>query len=65
MAGTYKGAAKAKTTTLSRHGSDFYRKIGSIGGKRTGVKKGFAANPERARLAGIKGGTKSRRRARA
>ncbi len=61
MAGTAKGAAKAKKTNLERHGAMFFSNIGAIGGKKTGVKKGFAANPERARLAGKKGGAVSRR----
>lgn len=61
MAGTTKGAAKAKKTNLERHGAMFFSNIGAIGGKKTGVKKGFAANPERARLAGKKGGAVSRR----
>lgn len=61
MAGTKAGAAKAKKTNVERYGKEFYAKIGSVGGKKTGVKKGFAANPERARKAGIVGGTRSRR----
>lgn len=61
MAGTKLGALKAKNTNLERHGNDFFKEIGSRGGKVTGVKKGFACNPERARLAGIKGGSRSRR----
>ncbi len=61
MAGTKAGAERAKKTNLERHGDDFFKTIGSRGGKVRGVKKGFAANPERARLAGIKGGSRSRR----
>ncbi len=61
MAGNSIGAAKARKTNLERHGKDFFAKIGGKGGKVTGVKKGFAANPERARLAGKVGGAKSRR----
>jgi general stress protein YciG len=52
---------KAKKTNLERHGSEFFANIGRNGGMVKGVKKGFAANPERARLAGQKGGAKSRR----
>ncbi len=61
MAGTKAGGQKAAATNRSRHGSDFYAKIGRKGGKngRTG---GFAANPELARIAGAKGGRISRRR---
>ena len=61
MAGTKAGGLKAAATNKTRHGKDFYAKIGAKGGKngRTG---GFAANPELARLAGAKGGRISRRR---
>lgn len=61
MAGTKLGALNAKKTNLERHGEDFFKRIGSRGGSVTGTKKGFASNPERARLAGIKGGSRSRR----
>ncbi len=61
MAGTKQGGVKAATTNKTKHGSDFYARIGAKGGKagRTG---GFAANPELARIAGAKGGKISRRR---
>ena len=60
MAGTKAGGQKAAATNKALHGSDFYAKIGAIGGKkdRTG---GFAANPALARIAGAKGGRISRR----
>lgn len=69
MSGTKSGGLKAKATNLKIHGEDFYKRIGAIGGRhgRTG---GFASNvvgkdgltgPERARMAGKKGGTISRR----
>jgi general stress protein YciG len=60
MAGTKAGGVKAAQTNKTKHGSDFYAKIGAKGGKmgRTG---GFAANPELARIAGRKGGLISRR----
>ncbi len=61
MSGTKIGAAKAKKTNIERHGVNFFATIGSNGGKVKGVKKGFAANPERARAAGRKGGARSRR----
>lgn len=61
MSGTKEGGIKAAETNKSRHGSDFYKKIGSKGGKAVGVKKGFAANPELARKAGQKGGKISKR----
>lgn len=45
----------------AKYGDDFYKRIGSIGGK-LGHTGGFAANPDLARLAGAKGGRISRRR---
>ena len=61
MAGTKAGGQKAATTNKTRHGKDFYAKIGRKGGSVTGTKGGFAANPELARIAGAKGGRVSRR----
>lgn len=62
MAGNWLGGLKAKQTILERD-PDFYRKIGAKGGKTPTTRpKGFAANPELARVSGIKGGTVSRRR---
>lgn len=62
MSGTKLGAAKARETNYAKHGRDFYARIGSMGGSKTGTKpKGFAANPELARQAGAIGGHKSRR----
>lgn len=60
MAGTKEGGAKAADTTRKRHGKNFYREIGAIGGaiSRGG---GFSGNPELAREAGRLGGLKSRR----
>lgn len=60
MAGTRAGGLKAAATNLERQGKDFYRRIGSQGGK-NGHTGGFAANPELARIAGAKGGKISRR----
>lgn len=60
MAGTKAGGAKAAATNKKKHGSDFYARIGAIGGKK-GRTGGFAANPELARIAGAKGGRISRR----
>lgn len=59
MAGTREGGLKAAAKNLSND-PDFYRKIGSIGGK-NGHTGGFAADHERARIAGAKGGRISRR----
>ncbi len=61
MSGTKDGGIKAAETNKSRHGSDFYKKIGGKGGLVVGVKKGFAANPELASKAGKKGGKISKR----
>lgn len=61
MAGTKAGGVKAAATNKSRHGSDFYAKIGAKGGT-MGHTGGFAANRELARIAGARGGRISRRR---
>lgn len=61
MAGTKAGGMKAAQTNKTKHGSDFYAKIGAKGGK-LGKTGGFAANPELARIAGAKGGRISRRK---
>lgn len=63
MAGTKEGGKKASLKNLQRD-PDFYKKIGQVGG-RNGHTGGFAANPELARIAGKKGGTISRRVAKA
>lgn len=59
MAGTKAGGLKSAQKNLARD-PDFYRKIGSIGGK-NGHTGGFYANRELARKAGAKGGKISRR----
>lgn len=60
MAGTKVGAIKARDTNYEKHGKDFYKKIGSKGGKK-GHTGGFFANRELARKAGKKGGKISKR----
>lgn len=60
MVGTLEGGRKAAVTNKLRHGEDFYKRIGSKGGQ-NGFTGGFAADRERARIAGAKGGKKSRR----
>ncbi|HUD81461.1 MAG TPA: hypothetical protein VMR08_02465 [Patescibacteria group bacterium] len=60
MAGTVAGGKAAASTNKAKYGSNFYAKIGSIGGKK-GHTGGFYANRELARLAGAKGGRISRR----
>lgn len=60
MSGTKTGGLKASATNKKLHGADFYKRIGSIGGK-NGHTGGFASNRELAREAGRKGGKASRR----
>ena len=60
MAGNKIGGMKARDTNYMRHGKDFYKKIGGMGG-RLGHTGGFYQNRELARIAGAKGGRISRR----
>lgn len=61
MVGSREGALKAKQKILARD-KDFYKRIGRLGGSaETSEPKGFACNPERARIAGAKGGKISKR----
>lgn len=60
MAGTTLGAQKAVATNKQKYGDGFYARIGQKGG-RNGHTGGFAANPELAKIAGRKGGLKSKR----
>lgn len=60
MAGTKEGGRKAAITNKIKQGEDFYKRIGSKGGKWSGL-KGFALDPERAKRAGQKGGKISKR----
>lgn len=69
MAGTQKGGFIAADTIRSRHGRDFYVRIGRLGGRKsrrggfasTKVGKDGLTGAERAKLAGARGGAKSRR----
>jgi len=64
MAGSIAGGKTAAATNKRKYGDDWYKQIGAIGGKKgkaDGAIKGFAANPELARIAGRKGGYTSRR----
>ena len=61
MSGTKEGGIKARQTNYEKNGKDFYKRIGSLGGRVSGIKKGFALNPELARKAGKKGGRISKR----
>ena len=69
MAGTKIGGQKAAATNKAKHGPDFYARIGRMGGAKSG-NGGFASEKigrdgltgaERAKVAGKKGGTISRR----
>ena len=60
MAGTKAGGIKAARTNKKKYGRKFYAEIGAKGG-RNGHTGGFAANPELAKIAGAKGGKKSKR----
>ena len=70
MPGSKAGGVKAAATTRRIYGDEFYKKIGSMGGKKTGINKGFSSlsqgkdgltGYERARIAGSVGGKKSKR----
>ena len=60
MSGTKAGGQKAAATNKAKYGKEFYADIGRKGG-RNGHTGGFAANPELAKIAGAKGGKKSKR----
>lgn len=65
MSGTMAGGRKAAATNKANHGEDFYSRIGSKGGRAPrNQPRGFAANPELARIAGAKGGHISKRKPR-
>ena len=61
MAGTAAGGKKAALTNKAKYGENFYKEIGTKGGK-LGTTGGFAANHELARIAGAKGGRISKRK---
>lgn len=60
MAGTKEGGIKTAKTIKTKYGSDYYKTIGSKGGK-LGTTGGFYADRELASRAGKKGGKKSKR----
>ena len=61
MAGTKEGGKKCAATNKAKYGSDWYSKIGQIGG-RNGHTGGFASMPIwKVKEAGRKGGLKSKR----
>lgn len=66
MPGTKPGGMKARDANYERYGQEFYKRIGSLGGKKS-VGGGFASEKvgkdgltgaERARIAGAIGGSK-------
>lgn len=62
MPGTKEGGIRAAETNKRKHGPDFYKRIGTMGGGTLTKKpKGFAANRALARTAGARGGRISRR----
>lgn len=61
MSGNATGGKKAAQTNKQRYGIDFYKVIGSIGGK-NGVTGGFWNNRALARRAGAIGGRISKRK---
>lgn len=62
MAGTVTGGQRAAATNKKLYGEDFFRSIGSLGGRKSGIPKGFALmDPEKRKEAGRKGGSRSRR----
>lgn len=60
ISGTLQGGKRAAQTNKARHGEDYYKELGRLGGSKK-VPKGFAVNRELARIAGAKGGRNSRR----
>ena len=69
MPGTEKGGYKAAQTIRAKHGRDFYVRIGQKGGAKS-KNGGFASQKigkdgltgiQRAKLAGARGGSKSKR----
>jgi len=57
---TKAGGKKAAKTIKEKYGKDYYKNMGHLGGK-AGHTGGFFGKPEKARLAGMKGGRKSKR----
>lgn len=60
ISGTPQGGKRAAQTNKERQGEGFYRRIGAIGGKVTGIKKGFGSSGK-GREAGSVGGKRSKR----
>jgi len=62
MSATKEGGVKAAVTNKQKYGEDFYKKIGTLGGKKSRGGGFAAATPEQVREWGRKGGRKSRRK---
>lgn len=62
---TKEGAIKTKATITEKYGKDYWAKIGAQGGSSatptSNKRKGFGANPELARIAGRKGGSRKKK----
>ena len=70
MAGTTEGGRKSAATIRSKYGKDFYKKLSVMGGKVTGIEKGYASlkvdkngltGPQRAKIYGSVAGQISHR----
>jgi hypothetical protein len=62
MSGTKEGGKKCANTNKLKHGADFYKRIGSMGGKNSTC-HAFAHGKVDPAIAGSIGGKKSKRRA--
>ena len=56
MAGSTEAAKKAAASNKRKHGSDFYNRIGKLGGSHKHPLKGFGSDHDRAVEAGRRGG---------
>lgn len=63
MTGTKAGGIKARNTNREKHGTNFYQKIGKMGGSVfREAPRWFALHPDLAKTAGAKGGRTSTRK---
>ena len=62
MSQTIEGSKKAKAKLLAKYGENYFKSIGSTGGKVKNPLKGFGTNRELAVTAGYKGGKISKRK---
>lgn len=62
MSGNREGGKKAAIVNKERHGADYYKRIGALGGSKSHPEtRPFAKSPELASRAGKKGGQLSKR----